>query len=252
MNYKNFLLLVFFFICTNCTTNNFSNKKQNIIVKKGFSNKGFALIFNQKDYENGLISKKIDQRSLLIFQKNLKTNTQVKVTNILNNKYLIAKVGKKSDYPVFNNSVISKRIAETLEIKVEEPYIEILEIPESSLFVAKKTKTFDEEKNVATKAPVNSISINDLNSKKKIIKKKPKNKFLYQIKIADFYFKDTAQLMIDRIIKETKIRNPKIKKISKEKYRVYLGPFNNINSLQKSYNDINILEFENIEIMRNE
>ena len=58
--------------------------------------------------------------------------------------------------------------------------------------------------------------------------------------------------MINRIINETKINNPKIKKISKEKYRVYLGPFNNINSLQKSYNDINILEFENIEIIRNE
>ena len=99
---------------------------------------------------------------------------------------------------------------------------------------------------------MNSISINDLNSTNKVIKEKTKRKFSYQIKIADFYFKDTAKLMINRIINETKINNPKIKKISKEKYRVYLGPFNNINSLQKSYNDINILEFENIEIIRNE
>ena len=58
--------------------------------------------------------------------------------------------------------------------------------------------------------------------------------------------------MIDRIIGETKVLNPKIKKITKEKYRVYLGPFSNINSLQKSYNDINILEFENIEIIKND
>ena len=34
------------------------------------------------------------------------------------------------------------------------------------------------------------------------------------------------------------------------KYRVYLGPFYNINTLQKSFNDINILEFENIEIIK--
>ena len=58
--------------------------------------------------------------------------------------------------------------------------------------------------------------------------------------------------MTERIILETKIKNPKVKQLSKEKYRVYLGPFNNINSLQKTYNDINILQFENIEIIRND
>ena len=58
--------------------------------------------------------------------------------------------------------------------------------------------------------------------------------------------------MVSRIINETDVKNPKIKKINKEKYRVYLGPFHNINSLQKTYNDINILQFENIEIIRND
>ena len=60
------------------------------------------------------------------------------------------------------------------------------------------------------------------------------------------------KILIDRIINETKIINPKIKKINKEKYRVYLGPFKDINSLQKSFNDISILEFENIEIIKND
>ncbi len=58
--------------------------------------------------------------------------------------------------------------------------------------------------------------------------------------------------MVERIKAETNIKEPKIKKISNEKYRVFLGPFNNINSLQKSFNDINILEFENIEIIKND
>ena len=59
-------------------------------------------------------------------------------------------------------------------------------------------------------------------------------------------------LLIDRITKETKIKDAKIKKIAEKKYRVYAGPFNNISSLQKSYNDISILEFENIEIIKND
>ena len=252
MNYKNFLLIIIFFIFTNCTTVNLSNNSKNIILNKGFSNKGFALVFNQKDYDEGLISKKIDDRSLIIFQKNLKINTQVKIVNIINNKYLIAKVGKNANYPLFNNSVISKRIANTLDLDINEPYIEIIEIPYNTMFVAKKAKTFEEEKSVARKAPVNSISINDLNSTNSVIKKNSIKQFSYEIKIADFYYKDTAKMMIDRIINETQIKNPKIKKITKEKYRVYLGPFDKIASLQKSYNDINVLEFENIEIIKND
>ena len=58
--------------------------------------------------------------------------------------------------------------------------------------------------------------------------------------------------MVKRIKIETKIKKPKTKKISDKKYRVYLGPFNNINSLQKSFNDIDILGFENIEIIKND
>jgi len=252
MNYKNFLLIVIFLLFTNCTTSNHLINKNDIVLKKGFSNKGFALIFNQKDYDNGLISKKIDKRSLVIFQKNLKTNTMVKITNMLNDKSLIAKIGKSSNYPVFNNSVISIRIAKELDLSFDEPYIKILEISKNSMFVAKKAKTFDEEKSVAKKAPVKSITINDLNKINVIKKKNLKKKFSYEIKVADFYFNDTAKMMIDRIINETVIRNPKIKKITKEKYRVYLGPFDNINTLQKSYNDINILNFENIEIVKND
>ena len=58
--------------------------------------------------------------------------------------------------------------------------------------------------------------------------------------------------MQKRIKIESPIKNSKIKKISDKKYRVYLGPFNDINSLQKSFNDISILQFENIEIIKND
>ena len=59
-------------------------------------------------------------------------------------------------------------------------------------------------------------------------------------------------MMVNRIKNESPVKNPKIKKISDKIYRVYLGPFNNINSLQKSYNDISILEFDNIEFIKND
>ena len=226
--------------------------KPNTILINAYSNKGFALVYSEDIFVKKIVNKKIDDRSLIIFQKKLKTNTKVKITNILNNKSLVVIVGKNSTYPSFNNAVLSKRIADELNLDINQPYVEILEILENSIFVAKKAKTYEEEKNVAVKAPVNMISINDLNSVKKDNKKNSNIKFSYIVKIADFYFKDTALMMLNRIKTKSLIVNPKVKKISDKKYRVYLGPFSNINSLQKSYNDISILEFDNIEIIKND
>ena len=56
--------------------------------------------------------------------------------------------------------------------------------------------------------------------------------------------------MINRIKDETNIKNPVIKKMSKTKYRVLLGPFNDIKKLEKSFNKIKVLNFENIEILK--
>ena len=252
MFYKNILFITFFIFLTNCTMETLVKDKPNTILINAYSNKGFALVYSEDIFIKKIVNKKIDDRSLIIFQKKLKTNTKVKITNILNNKSLVVTVGKNSIYPSFNNAVLSKRIADELNLDINQPYVEILEILENSIFVAKKAKTYEEEKNVAVKAPVNMISINDLNSVKKDNKKNSNIKFSYIVKIADFYFKDTALVMLNRIKTKSLIVNPKVKKISDKKYRVYLGPFSNINSLQKSYNDISILEFDNIEIIKND
>ena len=252
MLYKKLLILCCFILLNNCTTTTLTKNKISNSLDNPFINKGFSLIYSDKFYDNKIISKKIDERSLVIFQKNLKKNTIVKITNILNNKSIIGTVGGNADYPLFNNAVLSLRIADEIGLNENEPYVEILEVLEDAIFVAKRAKTFEEEKKVADKAPVNNINISDLNTKQANTKNELSKKFSYEIKIADFYFNDSASLLIDRIVKETIIKDAKIKKINEKKYRVYAGPFNNINSLQKSFNDISILEFENIEIIKND
>ena len=252
MLYKKLLIICCLILLNNCTATTSTKNVSSNSLDNPFINKGFSLIYNDKFYYDKVISKKIDERSLIIFQKNLKKNTIVKITNILNNKSIIGTVGSNADYPLFNNAVLSLRIADEIGLNENEPYVEILEVLEDSIFVAKKAKTFQEEKKVADKAPVNNINISDLNTKQKNTKNELSKKFSYEIKIADFYFNDTASLLVDRIVKETMIKNVKIKKINEKKYRVYAGPFNNINSLQKSFNDISILEFENIEIIKND
>ena len=110
---------------------------------------------------------------------------------------------------------------------------------------------YDEEKEVADKAPVEGININDLSSNKKI-KKIIKNeiKFNYIIKIADFYYEKTAEMMQIRMKDELNLNYSKIIKLSKTNYRVYLGPFDNLKSLKNAFDDITPLNFENIEIIK--
>ncbi len=166
MNYR--ILIIIFLFLYSCETNIVNNKKiENIIPVETFSNKGFALVFNDDLKKKKLVNKKIDERSLIIFQKNLKKNTKVKITSLINNKSILAKVGNNSKYPNFYNSVISKRIFDELGLSEIEPYVEITTISENSTFLAKKADMYEEEKNVAEKVPVEGVSISDLSLDKK-------------------------------------------------------------------------------------
>ena len=248
MNYKIILISILSLLLYGCNQNINNSKNVNFKIEKKYSNIGFALIFD----DNLEKIKKIDDRSLLIYHKNLKKKSSVKITNPKNGKSLIAEVkSNKQKFSDFYNSVISRRIAEDLELDFNEPYLQIVLISKDSTFIAKKTKTFEAEKKVAEKAPIDGIQINDLNKdnqKKEIVKK---NKFSYSVKIADFYYKDTAQIMLSRIKNETSLDDPIIQELSKTKFRVLIGPFNDIKSLKETFEQLKLLNFENLEILKN-
>ena len=56
--------------------------------------------------------------------------------------------------------------------------------------------------------------------------------------------------MKNKIITDTRVKKIKINKLSKNVYRVYIGPYNNLLSLKNAYNDVSQLEFENLEIIK--
>ena len=251
MNYKS-ILIVFFIFLVGCEQNNLKKDVVNREIMSKYKNSGFTLVYDPVLKKEKKISKKIDNKSLFIFHKNLKKNSFVKITNPINQKTVIAEViSNKVRFSDFYNSVITSRIADELSLNLNEPYIDLVLISQNSIFIAKKAKTYNEEKKVAEKAPVDGIQIDnlgDVNQSKNEAKKD--NIFSYSIKIADFYYKDSAKNMSDRIIDETNITNPVIKTISNTKYRVLLGPFNDIKKLEDSFNEIKSLDFENIEILK--
>ena len=178
MKFKNIIFLLLFIYFTGCDQlNNKQANKLEFKSERKYKNIGFTLIYN-KD----LNLKKLDQRSLQIFHKTLKAKSQVKITNPLNNKSLIAEIkSNRVRFSDFYNSIITNRIAEELEIDLSEPYIEIILISKDSTFVANKVKTFEEEMEVAQKAPIDGIQISNLSGESKNqTKKKNKSKvFLF-------------------------------------------------------------------------
>jgi len=240
-----------FFFLNGC--NQYNKDKKTLVFTTGqkYKNTGFALIYTDELKKNKKISKKIDNRSLLIFHKTIKKNSFVKITNPYNQKTIIAEViSNSAEFSNFYNSVITNRIAEELSLDLKEPYINLVLISNNSTFIAKKAKTFEEEKNVAEKVPVDGIKIDNLNVIKDQKTKVNNTNFLYSIKIADFYYEDSAKNMVKRIVNETNLKNSTIKKLSKTKYRVLLGPFNDIKKLEESFNEIKSLNFENLEILK--
>jgi len=248
MNYKNIIFIFLIFFTYGCEPINVKNKKLNFEIENRYKNSGFALIYN--DELDGI--KEIEPRSLMIYHKNLKKKSMVKITNPINGLSLIAEVkSNKINFSNFYNAVLSNRIAQTLELDENEPYINIVLISKDSTFIAKKAKTFEEESVVAEKAPVDGIQINDLNESKSKKKIKKNKIFSYSIKVADFYYKDSAKLMLEKIKKDSLIKNLKIIELSKTNYRLLIGPFNDIKSLKNTFEKMNLFNFENLEILKN-
>ena len=273
MQFKYILYLIFLFLfaCEHHSSNiNIKNKPEETksIVKKKeikeikkiekkelvnivYSNKGFALIYSEDT--NNSLEYKLDDTSINILSPNLPNGTPVRITNIINGKSLLTVVKNKTVLPIYYNSVITNRIVSELSINPSEPYVYIETINSNKLYVANDVKTFDEEKEVANKAPVEDIMVQSISLETK--KKESKTEsfvtnFNYIIKFADFYFEDSAIMLKNRLFNEYKIENILIKKLSKNNFRVYKGPYKDFEKLKKGFHNVENLDFDSIEIIK--
>ena len=199
-------------------------------------------------YQNKVVNKKINNDKILLLHKSLKTNTTVRITNLKNSKSLDTKVYRKAKYPKIFNVLISEKIASILDLDFENPYVEIIELKKNKTYVAKEGNIFEEEKNVAEKAPVEDIQMNNISdtTKNTSVEEIKKEKFI--IIITDFYYKDSALNLKKELSKKISLNNISIKKISNTKYRLLAGPFENFNALKTTYISLNNLGFEDLNI----
>jgi len=240
---------LFFFILSSCADYKSGTK----IIKKEksyFSSTGFALIYDEALYTDKVVKKKIDNNEIYIVHNFLRGNTPVQISNPENSKFILTKVSKRSEYPKIFNVLISKKIAEILDLDENNPFVELNEVKKNKTFVAKESNTFDEEKNVAQSAPVDEITMQVLSSNDTEVKKNIKKKYSYFLIIGDFYYHESALNLKDELLKKVKSDKFFIKKITENSHRLGLGPFKNFKALKSTYISLNNLGFDNLDIYK--
>ena len=242
-----FICFITLYSCADYKTNKGIQKDE----RQYYSSSGFALIYDDEFYLQKVINKKINNEDIKVMHNQLKKNTPIKIINPVNSKVIDTKIYKKAKYPTIFNIVISKKIASILELDVNNPYVEVIEVKKNKIFIAKKANTFDEEKKVAENAPVDEIVMDDIFNDEVDIEKEILKEANFILVINDFYFEDSANNLKAELVKKTKMNNIFIEKINNKKYRLFVGPFKNFNGLKTTYISLNNLGFEILYIHRN-
>ncbi len=245
MKYK---LIILFLFLSSCAQN-YSKSE----FHKPFNSKGFAYIYNDEDFLNQVIKKKLDNNLLQIAHNKLRPGSLIKIINTKTNDSIILKNDKRFEYPEFYKIIITKPVAEKINLQLDLPFVEIIEVKKNKSFVAKKTKIFKEEEKIHSNAPIESVTINNIS---KNIKKKNKTiKDKFYIIIAEFYSKDSAATLKQRISQELlNFDNKKLYIKTKKSNKISLisGPYNSINLMKNDYIQLKKFGFEELDISINE
>ncbi len=243
-------VFIIFLLCS-CNTSYQASKK---VFEDFYSSKGFALIFNQSDFDSKIVSKTINNLELEVAHRFLGRNKYLLITNPINNKSLEIKITKKAKFPDFYNVLISKKLADELGLDYKYPYVEINERAKNKSFIAKKAEIYTEEKNVLEKVPVESVKIDNISLNKSNISKKIKNKSKkFSILIGEFYSQEAAQnlknLLSDKYVKKELL---KVQRVNTNRFALTSGPYYSINTLKKDHFELNRYGFENLDIKQHD
>ena len=241
------ILLLFTFSCSSHLTT--LNQKQ------PYSAKGFAYIYNESDFSKKIIKGKMNNGIMQISHQNLRTGTLLKISNPINNEEIVLTNIKRIRYPDFYKVLITRPVAEKLNLDLKLPILDIIEIKKNKSFVAKKAKIYTEEKKIPSKAPVASVQISNISKNKNKTKNKIKTLDKIFIHIATFYSIETAKFLKERIIKEIPVLDQKklrVKKINNKETQVILGPYTSVNLLKNDYIRLSNYGFEELDIYINE
>ncbi len=142
MKFRLIILLLFFTSCAQNYTRLDSNKT--------FTSKGFAYIYNEKDFLDKIIKKQLENNSLQVAHNKLRPGSLIKIINIKTNDSIILKNSKRFEYPDFYKIVITESVANELNLQADLPLVEIIEVKKTNLLLQKKQKFLKKKKKYIT------------------------------------------------------------------------------------------------------
>ena len=248
MQYK---LIIIFFLTLSCV-----NNSSNYTPKIAFNSKGLAFVYDENDFKNKIINKKLDNNYLQIAHNKLRPGTLIKIVNLDTNDEILLKNTKKIQFPDMYKILITKSVASRINLSMDFPLVEILEIKKNKSFIAKKSEMFKEEKKIYSKAPVTNIKIDNISKKNNNSSslKSNQKKNIYII-IGEFYSKNFVALLKERISKELHnfdVNKLYVKSLNANKIRLLSGPYTSVNLMKNDYIQLKNFGFEELDININE
>ncbi len=224
---KTRILILFFILISSCQ--NFTSYEKVIPYEKI----GFAELSINED----------------IIHPILASESQIKITNLLNKKNIILSINKTSKIGKEREIIIPNKYFSLLELNPKLPIIKVETIKSNKVFKAEIAKIFEEEKKVLQNIETTNVDVIDLSKNSNSKSSNYKNDNLKNVSIyyGDFTFKNTALDMVSLLKKEIKSINPVIVKVNK-KFRVKAMTINDINEFDIYYSKIANTKFENYNI----
>ena len=156
-----------------------SSQFTTINQKKPYTAKGFAYIYNNLDFEKKMIKGRMNNDIMQISHQNLRTGTLIKIINVSNNKSIVLKNTKRVNYPDFYKVLITKPVAEKLEIDLNLPLIEIIEIKKINHSLLKKQKFLKKKKKYLRKHQLHQLKFRTFQKINQKVLPLPQMNYLY-------------------------------------------------------------------------
>ncbi len=158
----------------------------------------------------------------------LPTGSLLKVTNIKNKESVVIKTNYTSKN--LGPRIISLPASIYLELKLNQnlPFIHVQSLRQNKVFIAKKVKTFDQEKKVNKKVKSEKINIVNLSKRKKV-----KNGIY--LNFGPFYNRIYANQMYKILNFKIDDKNLVFKDYKDKNYIISIGPLKNLMEFDKIY-----------------
>ena len=193
--------------------------------------------------------------------------SNVRVTNIENGRSMIVRVNHRGAYSNTNIIELSDVVFNKLDLKDDGNLIKIRLISDNETFILGEAKTYNAEKKILTNAPINGVSIIDIDSgnptenleniEKSInddvnldgfrLETDIINKNIY-IHVATLLFRKNADVLLSNLSSINKVGIVRSMVNGKNRFKVIIGPFDDLTQLNRVLKIDTIQQYEDLSI----